>query len=163
MKMTRNEREFHRKTAAQSFNSAWDYLDKKKRTPEESREMLRLAHTSRHHWGLVGSPRNRAVGDWQISRVYAELSEPRLALLFAESCLGICEDEGLDEIVHTANEAMARAYGVSGDFKRARKHLKAAKGQLALLELDKEDRAIFAGQIRETELLIESAEHPRQS
>ena len=155
MKMTGAEREYHRKTAARSFNATWDYLDMKKRTPGQSREMLHLAHTSRHHWGLVGTPRNLAVGDWLLSRVYAELGHPQLALSFAESALALCEENNLSEIVHTANEAMARAYAVSGNLPKARKHLVTARRQLAALSLGKEDRAVFLDQIEQTQSLIE--------
>jgi hypothetical protein len=81
------EREFHRKTAAAAFNSLWDYLDKKNRSPDDDFQMLQLAHASRYHWGLVGTPHNQAVGDWHISRVYASLGQPELALRYVKLSL----------------------------------------------------------------------------
>jgi hypothetical protein len=154
MKMPREEREFHRKVAARSFNGTWDYLDMKKRTSEDDQEMLHLAHTSRYHWGLVGTPKNMAVGDWLLSRVYADLGQPQLALRFAESSLAACQGSRLTGIVHTANEAMARAYAVSKDYPKAKKYLARARGQLDRLELSDGDRKVFLTQIRETERLI---------
>ena len=154
MKMTAEERGFHRKVAAQAFNRSWDYLDMKKRTPDDDRELLHLAHASRYHWGLVGEPKNLAVGDWLLSRAYGEIGEPRLALRFAQSSLATCKKAKLGNIVHTANEAMARAYALSGDFSRARGYLDVARGQLKRLQLDKEDRKIFLGQIEQTGKLI---------
>ncbi len=154
MKEPKSGREFHRRTAAQCFNKAWDYLELKRRTPEADREMLHLAHASRYHWGVVGGPKNLAVGDWQLSRAYAELEQPQLALQFAKSSLEVCEKNGLSDIVHTANEAMARAYAVSGELSLARKHLARARRQLDLLKLEKEDRTIFTDQIEQTARMI---------
>ena len=64
LKASREEREFHRRSGANCFNRAWDLLEKKDRSGEENLQMLHLAHASRYHWGLVGTPTNRAVGDW---------------------------------------------------------------------------------------------------
>ena len=72
--MSEGELELHRKTAKKCFNEAWDYLDKKSRDAQEERQMLHLAHASRYHWGLVGTPKDQAIGDWQISRIYATLN-----------------------------------------------------------------------------------------
>jgi glutathione S-transferase len=152
--MLRSEREFHRKTAVRCFNETWVYLDKKVRTKQETLRMLQLAHASRYHWGIVGTPRNEAIGDWQISRVYAALKQPRLSLLFAKSSLEICKREKLPEILVTANEAVARAYAVAEDHLSARKYLKLAREQLATLSLGAQDRRVYLSQIDETEKLI---------
>lgn len=152
--MSKTEREFHRKTAAKCFNRAWDYLEMKERSPEDDQQMLYLAHASRYHWGLVGTPTNRAVGEWQLSRVYADLGQPRLALQFAKASLSTCKDNNLTEIVHTANEAIARACAVARDFQNARKYLARAHQQLDKLALGREGRKIYADQIRDTQRLI---------
>lgn len=152
--MSKSERRYHRKTAARCFNQAWDYLVKKKRTVKDDMRMLNLAHASAYHWSLVGSPRNRAVGEWQISRIYGAIGEPRLALQFAKSSLEICQKNGLADIVHTANEAMARAHAIGEDYAMAEKYLSKARIQLDKLTLDKEDREIFWEQFHETEKLI---------
>lgn len=152
--MSKSEREFHKKTAARCFNETWDYLVKKVRTEKDNQKMLQLVHTSRFHWGLVGTPRNEAVGDWQISRVYAALKQPHLSLLFAESSMEICKREGLSEILVTAYEAVARAYAVAEDYVFASKHLKLARDQLKTLGLGAEARKVYASQIDETEKLI---------
>ncbi len=148
------EREFHRKTARDCFNHAWDYLDKKDRSAGDEKEMLHLAHASRFHWGLVGSPRNQAVGDWQISRVYAALNQPSLSLQFARSSIETCEKNDLQEVLATAFEAIARAYAVAGEYASAKSYIEKAREQLSKLSLDDEDRETYHGQIRETEALI---------
>jgi tetratricopeptide (TPR) repeat protein len=154
MRMLKEERQFHRKVAARSFNGTWDYLDMKKRTAEEDQEMLHLAHASRYHWGLVGSPRNLAVGDWLLSRVYADMGQPQLALRFAKLALTACRRSKLVDIAHTANEAMARAYAASGDYPKAKRHLDEARRQLDRLKLSKADKAVYLDQISQTERLI---------
>ncbi len=154
MAMTKAEKEFHRKTAVRAFNEAWELLDMKARSAQDDRQMLHLVHASRYHWGLVGNPGNIAVADWQISRAYASLGQADLSLRFAESCLETCEKEGLVQIVHTAHEAMARAYAVGRDSRSARRHLERARALLEKLPLSSEDRRTYLEQIRETESML---------
>ena len=116
--------------------------------------MLHIAHASRYHWGFVGTPQNVAVSDWQISRIYASLNQPELALQFAKSCLEICEKNSLSDVLHTAYEAIARAYAISKDYGRAKDYLNRAREQLTKLKLDKEDRKAYSDQIRETEQML---------
>jgi hypothetical protein len=152
--MSKAEKEFHRKTAATCFNRTWDLLEMKNRSRDDDQEMLYLAHASRYHWGLVGAPRNLAVGEWQVSRVYADLWEPGLALRFAKASLATCRKNDIADVIHTANEAVARAYAVAKDYDKAREYLDRARQQLRKLKLDSEDRKIYSDQIRETERLI---------
>lgn len=146
--------EFHRDTGKRCFNEAWDYLEKKNRNANDDQQMLHLAHTSRYHWSFVGTDRNFAIGDWQISRVYAVLNEPRLALQFAKSSLERMERNNLSDILCTGYEAMARAYAVAKKYETARSYIKRARAQLAKSKLDKQDTKIYSDQIRETEQLI---------
>ena len=118
--------------------------------------MLHLVHASRFHWGVVGTPANQAIGDWQISRAYALVGQPNLALRFAKSSLEICRRNSLFGLTHTAHEAMARACAVAKDYPAAKRYLDKARRQLADLDLDEGDRATYAEQIRETETLIKN-------
>ncbi|MGP8075061.1 MAG: hypothetical protein ACLP74_08650 [Thermoplasmata archaeon] len=157
MTPSRPERELHRRTAARCFNEAWTYLEKKHRTAADDRQMLLLVHTSRFHWGLVGAPQSQAVGDWQISRAYAALGDPRLALAYARSCLMLCREHDLSDLLGTAYEAMARAYATADDRSAARAYLKKARQQLATSHLGGEDAALYRAQIEETERLVRGA------
>jgi hypothetical protein len=56
--------------------------------------------------------------------------------------------------VHTANEAMARAYAIGKKYTAAERYLTKARNQVAKLTLDKEGREIYMKQIHETEKLI---------
>lgn len=153
--MSQSELEFHRKVAKQCFNKAWDYLDKKDKDANDEQQMLHLAHASRYHWTFVGTPRNMAVSDWQVSRVYAALTQPHLALHFAKSALERMEKDNLSEILHTGYEGMARAYAIAKDNQSARNYIKKAREQLdKATGLDDEDKKIYTDQIRETEELI---------
>ena len=96
------DREFHRKTVVECFNRTWDYLEKMDRTVHDDHLMLHLAHTSRYHWSFVGTPKNLAIGDWQVSRVYAALAQSDLSVHFARASLGIVEKNNLVDIVPTA-------------------------------------------------------------
>src|SRR5579872_3500148 len=61
--------------AAQLFNETWRLMEQDNRTIEDDDRMIHAAHASRYHWGLVpeATPANLARGEWQISRVYAEI------------------------------------------------------------------------------------------
>jgi tetratricopeptide (TPR) repeat protein len=152
--MSQNELEFHKKTAKKCFNEAWDYLDKKTRTADDEQQMLHLAHASRYHWGFVGSARNFAVGDWQLSRVYAALKEPRLALHFAKSALETTQKNNLADNLPSAHEGMARAYAIAGEERSARDHIKKAREALKTAEMSAEDKKVYSDQIDETEALL---------
>ena len=155
--MSQSEANFHQETAKKCFNATWDYLDKVKRDAKDEQEMLHLAHASRYHWSFVGSPSNLAVSDWQISRVYAALNEPHLALHFAKSALEIMQKNDLTDILHTGYEGMARAYAIAKDYPSARDYINKASAQLKRATgLDDEDKKIYSEQIRETEKLIHS-------
>jgi hypothetical protein len=153
MTLSKSEREFHRKTAVTCFNKTWAYLEKNRNT-DERQQMLHLAHASRFHWGLVGTPKNFAISDWQISRVYADLEQPDLALQFAKSSLEVCEKNNLSEFLCSAYEGMARAHAVARNNGAATSYLKKARAQLDSADIDKEDRKVYLDQIRETEQLL---------
>ena len=143
----------HRETAVKCFNKTWDYLEKKDRSRTDDIEMLLQAHSSLYHWNLVGTLKNKVIGEWQVSRVYVDLKQPELALLFAKSALALCEENKLIYLRVSAYEGMARAYGIGGDRKRASEYLGKARKELGIVK-DKEDRKIFGEQITETERLI---------
>ena len=152
---TKAERVFHRKEAVRCFNRTWEYLVKRRRTRDDDQKMLALAHASLYHWDAVGKPRIRAVARWQVSRVYAALGQPELALLFAESALSTCRRNRVDEVLPTMYEAVARAYAVGKDARDAKRFLARARLELDRVTLEKEDRRIFLGQIRDTQRLID--------
>lgn len=154
MGMSREERDFHRKTAVAAFNHTWDFLEKRDRNAEDEIQMIQLAHVSRYHWGLVGTPRNNAVGDWQISRVYASVGHQILALRYARLALTTCRKNSIQEVLPSAYEGMARAYAIGKDPQRAGQYLAKARRLLDRLPLSHEDKVIYQRQIDDTQRLI---------
>jgi len=116
--------------------------------------MLDMAHASRYHAAVTGTPSNHAIGDWQIARVYAALGEPGLSLRYAMASLAICRRHRLHELMGSALEGMARAYSVGGRPALATYYLQRARHHVERARLDAADREIFLGQIADTEQRI---------
>lgn len=124
------------------FNHVWSLLETADRTPEQDDEMVHAAHASRHHWGEVGDASNRAIGEWQCSRVYAVLGRSEPALHHARRCLEIAEAHGFrDWRIASAYEALARASAIAGDRAAAEEWKAKARSALDTIE-DPEDREV---------------------
>jgi DNA-binding transcriptional MerR regulator len=136
-----------RELARTLFNQTWKLIEQESRTPEEDERMVHIAHASRFHWETVGDDQNRAIGEWQCSRVYATLGRGEPALYHARRCLHYAERPGAEAwLVASAHEGLARAHAVAGDFESARD---ARSRALALVETvsDPEDRTIVLADI----------------
>ncbi|QVK21235.1 hypothetical protein KHQ82_02585 [Mycoplasmatota bacterium] len=78
--------------------------------------MIHCSHTSRYHWGEVGTPLHHQRGEWQISRVYAEAGMGEQSLYHAKACLELTKANDIKGFDLTfAYEAMARACSVLGN------------------------------------------------
>jgi hypothetical protein len=136
----------HRGEAVALFNTVWEMLDAPDRTPAQDDQMVHAAHASRWHWsqaGELGGDQQRAVGEWQCSRVYAVLGRGEPALHHATACLAICEERGLgDWVLAAAYEALARATAVAGDAGRTGAWLAKARTAVAAIA-DAEDREVI--------------------
>jgi tetratricopeptide (TPR) repeat protein len=139
------EAEFHKKFAIETFNETWNQMDKKDRTPEDDAAMLNLIHASRYHWGKVGTALEFARGDQMLSKVYATLKQPELALRFAESCLALCRRNGIADFdIAFAYASMSEAHALAGSRAEALKYYRLAE-QAAEQIAGKEDRDYFLG------------------
>ena len=140
---------WHNTFAAVAFNEAWALLDVTEPTREQEEEMLAATFAQRYHWYQVGTPRNQAISDWQISRVAAVLGYADLALRFGERSLTVCLDNDLDPFVTGfAHEAIARAAADVDDIDMFTEHLDAAKETLLEIE-DPEDRDVLEADLTE--------------
>ncbi|MGH8871303.1 MAG: hypothetical protein ACRDWS_04955 [Acidimicrobiia bacterium] len=140
---------WHRTFAPMAFNQTWSLLDIAEPTREEEEQMLAAAFAQRYHWYEVGTPRHRAISDWQISRVAAVLGYAELALRFGERSLAVCLDNDLDAFVTGfAHEAIARAAAEVDDVEMFTEHLEAAKEKLTEIE-DPEDRDVLEADLTE--------------
>ncbi|WP_299466546.1 hypothetical protein [uncultured Gimesia sp.] len=120
----------HRFFAADCFNKTWDYLEKHERTPEENLAMISSSHASFWHWKQFEehTPLNISIAYWQLSRVYAVTSQPRLALSFASLCLKVSQKNQLGPFYMAyAYEALARASAVADKPEEAATWLEHAK------------------------------------
>jgi hypothetical protein len=136
--------------AKKSFNSIWPLLEKPQRTPDEDREMILAAFASLYHWRKVGTAVHEQRGSWMISRVYQVLGKAQSSLEWAHRCFLLTEEntsemEDFDQAY--AQEALARAYALSGEEGQALKHWKQA-AKLGEKIKDLEDKKIFQGDLQ---------------
>ncbi|OGS55841.1 MAG: hypothetical protein A3K60_00110 [Euryarchaeota archaeon RBG_19FT_COMBO_56_21] len=142
------EREAHKRFAVACFNLAWQLIDNKNRTKEESDRMIHAAHASRFHWGEIGKPENMERGDWQISRVYALLRRSEPSLYHAMRCLEICEENNIgDWDIAFAYEAMARANSVAGNEVECERYAGLARDAGEHIR-EKEDKDLFFSELK---------------
>jgi len=145
---TRTNAKQHRQMAAELFNGTWKLLLKKRRTKEETDTMIHMAHASRYHWGVVGGPKQLAIGEWQISHVYAVVRRPEPSLHHAERSLEICKAQGVGDFpLAYAYEALARAFAIAGKSRERAACLKLAKVAGERIRED-DDRALFFNDLR---------------
>ncbi len=131
-----------RALAARLFNDVWSLLEREERTDADSDRMVHMAHASRFHWDAVGGDQERAVGEWQVSRVYATLGRGEPAVHHARRCVALAASPGVDAwVAASAHEGLARALAVAGDLEPARDARDRAAELLAAVE-DEEDRAV---------------------
>ncbi len=101
----------HRKLAVELFNHTWELLDNNQRTPDQNEEMIHAAHASRYHWGIAGTVKNHARGEWQIARVYAASGRFAESEHYADLYLRACKDNEFDDWdLPFAHEGLARAF-----------------------------------------------------
>jgi len=131
-----------RALAAGLFNRVWELLEMTDRTPADDQQLVNAAHASRYHWAGVGGAKEKAIGDWQISRVYAVLGRGEPAVHHARLALGYATQvEGETWLLASAYEGLARAYAVSGDTHAATEWKAKAEARLAEVE-DADDREV---------------------
>jgi hypothetical protein len=138
-----------RTLAPMAFNEVWRLLDKSSLTRDEEEEMLAAAFAQRHHWYQVGTPRNRAIADWQVSRVAAVLGYADLSSRFGERSLALAREHELGPFVTAfAHEAIARAAAFVDDVTTFTEHLEAARALLADID-DPEERETLEADLTE--------------
>lgn len=129
MKKQENEelKKIHNYMATKLFNDAWGLLDKENRTAEEDVLMIHTAHASLYHWLQIGNAKNFSIGEWQISRVYAELNMGQSALKHGLANEDLCKKNNISGFeLGYAYESIARAFKVLGDDSKKEEYLKLA-------------------------------------
>jgi hypothetical protein len=140
---------WHRTFAPRAFNATWTYLDLDEVSREDEVEMLTSTFAQRYHWRMVGTPRNWAIADWQVSRVAAVTGYADLARRFGQIALDTCAEHDLDAFVTGfAHEAIARAAAFVDDLETFGEHLALARACLSEIE-DPDDRDLLAADLAE--------------
>ena len=140
---------WQRTLAARAFNLTWELLDSTELTREQEEAMLAATFAQRHLWYQVGDARNRAIADWQVSRVAAVLGYADLARRFGERSLDVATDKGLDPfVIGLCHEAIARAAADVDDVETFNEHLELARAAIAEIE-DEDDRELLASDLVE--------------
>lgn len=122
-----------KKTAMQTFNDAWKYLDKKKLSKEEKITLLNLVHTSYYFWQQVPECNaiNTSISLWQISKAYAHIGDGTCALLFALQNIKHSKTKKTDGFyIAYAYESAARAYWILKEKKKAEINIKYAMNEI---------------------------------
>ena len=129
------------------FNRVWELLENADRTLVDDEEMVNAAHASRYLWTSIGSAKEWAIGDWQLSRVYAVLDRAEPSVHHARRCLDLAAQVPEETwLTASAYEALSRAYHVSGDRAAAAEWKAKAIAQLDEVA-DPDDREIVARDI----------------
>ncbi len=132
-----------RALAVSLYNRVWTLLDRTDRSPEDDDDLVHTAHASRHLWTSIGDAKNHAIGEWQVSRVYAALGRGEPAVHHARRCLALSERvEGETWLLASAYEGLSRAYAAAGDDEAAREWKDKAVARLAEVA-DPEEREII--------------------
>jgi len=126
--------------AAHCFNTAWDYIDKPNRTPEEDEMMINLTQASIWHWKQRPdcTATNLSVGYWQAARVYALVNQVENARRYGQLCLEITPRD-LPFYMGYAYEALARAEMTAGNMPMMQEYLQKARNYAAQVP-DEDDR-----------------------
>lgn len=142
--------------AAGAFNTTWEYLDKAKRSLEETMSMIHCCHTSMWHWLKTPdrTPDNVNIGLWQLSRVYAVASQDtgntefaKMAKSYGADALNHSQGAALDPFyIAYSHEALARASWVAGDLSSCEHHVAEARKLVTEID-DPESRDLLSSDL----------------
>lgn len=140
---------WHRTLAPRAFNRVWELLDQPTLSRAQEEEMLDTVFAQRHHWYRVSDARNKAIADWQVSRVTAVLGYADLARRFGERSLEIALENELGPfLVGFGHEAIARAAADVDDVETFTDHLARARATLSEIS-DDEERELLTADLAE--------------
>jgi hypothetical protein len=141
------ERVAHQYFAVESFNGAWELIEKPDRTVDDDAEMLQRAFASRWHWGFVGGAEQTATGDWQIAHCASLLGYGWMAQMYAQRAFETCEREGWTDWRRASMlEGVARAAAAAGDAEQHARYYALASEAVAAIA-DEAERDVIASQL----------------
>jgi hypothetical protein len=138
--------EAHRSLAVRAYNDCWDLLESV-RTPQQDRDLVGLAYTSRYHWQQSGGGAEElAIADWMVSRCLAAVGAGALAIDAARAALDAAPADSPTWLQASLFEGLARAFSAAGRSQERDAALKRAR-VLIMEEPDAESRALIEEQI----------------
>jgi len=141
-------KKFHNYMATKLFNDTWELFDKGDRSPEEDMLMIHTAHASLFHWLQFGQAKNFSIGEWQISRVYADLNMGESALKHGLANVDLCLKNKLTGFeLGYAYESVARAYKILGNETEKKTYLKKANSEAELIS-DAEEKEYLISDLK---------------
>lgn len=135
----------HKFFSADCYNKTWGFMDNPNRTPEEDLSMLQTAMASLWHWSQRedATPRNFAIGNWQVSRVFALLGQAENARRYGEMSLKSAQG-GEPFYIGYAYEALARAEMVAGNKAKMNEYLAQAWSFAEQVEEEEDKKVLMA-------------------
>ena len=106
----------HEHFSVHCFNSAWELMDKAKRTSVEDEDMLQLSMASCWHWTQRAdcTKQHLSIGYWQVSRIHSMLGRSIEARRYGELCLAASKDSTVAPFsLAYAYEALARSSAIA--------------------------------------------------
>jgi hypothetical protein len=137
----------HRGQAVETYNQSWSLLERDDRSPEQDRDLLTTAFTSRFHWRAAGGVEQWVMSDWMVARAAAAVGEGRLAVDFALAAHDAAQrGEVADWLLASCAEGVARAYAALGDEVSRDRWSEVARSLISDI-IDDEDRELIASQL----------------
>ncbi len=135
--------QMHRWFAVECNNSAWDFVSKAERSPEDNRQMLYQAYAAAYHWSMVGQPIHNARAEMTLAHVHSLLGHSALAIHYAQSCLDFVQNNPVEDWDKAfALAEMSFAAAISGDADLHQKYYAEALVHGKAIQ-NSEDRQVF--------------------
>ncbi|MFP4458353.1 MAG: hypothetical protein ACLFSQ_02055 [Candidatus Zixiibacteriota bacterium] len=144
----------HRFFGVELNGITWQLLATENRSKEDTFKMIAAAQASLYHWLETDSqPINAQRGHWLVSHIYSHLLLPEGALLHANRCWEITDENQFKDFdLAFAYEAMARAYGILGNEDEFKKYLELAQKAGEKIE-NEDDRKVFDSTLETCKLI----------
>jgi hypothetical protein len=136
----------HRWFAVEFNNRAWDLVEQRGRSADETQEMLHAAHAAAIHWQAIGTTLNAQRAENLLATAYLAAGRAEPALRHAQRCLALSEQNAASGIETpfdraTALGCAAQAHKLAGDTNESERLDNLAKAAADKLAAD--DRPVF--------------------
>lgn len=120
----------HRWFAVELNNLAWDLVETKDRSQQDTQRMIDAAHAACFHWLQVGTSLNHQRAQCLSASAYAAAGCAEAAMRHAQHCLKLSEENGATQTAFdraTAHGCAASALALAGQMDEAQEHHRLAR------------------------------------